>query len=295
MAEQIQGDVLPVYEPVITIAEDGEVLTQAQIKDTALALANRIEFVKQSIPQFTDFPEKLVIVTDDFLHVQTGSKTSADTGIFHGDTPWFMTVTGDIRLQNEGSIGSDNPGVLVVDSTAGSGGTVNFSKFASSAIKGCAGSSFYRAVCKVRPLDPDAAAQKFEFGFQTTGGGVGIDTSNVGALSFLHDFTISNNWLVKTSAAAVSSRTVVDTGVPVTTSMKKLEIRTLFTPTFVGWDFLIDDVQVVQRLVGDGSFQPHSVNDKMQFRMAFQVPDLTVANEAYQVDFISIKMRADNR
>src|SRR5690606_41331435 len=67
MPVQIQNDVNPVYEPIITISDTGEVLTEAQIYDTTLALANRIEFVRTLTPEAADRPETYATLPEDFF------------------------------------------------------------------------------------------------------------------------------------------------------------------------------------------------------------------------------------
>jgi len=81
MPVQIQGDVVPEYTPVITIADTGEVLTEAQLYDTTLALANRIEFVRTLVPAASTTPEAFATCRDDFfgaLWDEAGGTLSAD-------------------------------------------------------------------------------------------------------------------------------------------------------------------------------------------------------------------------
>lgn len=294
MPLQIQDLIVPEYTAVLTVPATAETITEAALSDMAVGLGNRIAYLLETFPEFSQFPEKSSQITDDFIHADCDDFTDV-AQVWHGDTPWKLSVSGDITIENIGTVGGAAPGVINLASKNGTGGVAIFSKFASNATQGMSGSSFLRAVCRCRAMG-SATNRKFEFGMQTTSGGIGIDAANSAALSFLHDPAVSLNWQVKTSAAAPASATYEDTGVLADDNdFDKLEIRTIFDPTFSGWEFLINDVVVVTRLTSDGLFQPHSINDKMQFRFAVDLPDLTVADEEYQVDLVSLKMRASDR
>lgn len=109
MPVQIQGDVTPTYEPVLTIADTGEVLTEAQLYDTAIALANRIEFVRSLVPEATEEPEAFGTFREEFWGAIWDSATSR----LDADNLWRSAHTGSPSVaQNAGS--AKNPGQLVV-------------------------------------------------------------------------------------------------------------------------------------------------------------------------------------
>lgn len=118
MALQIQGDVVPTYEPVITIAETGEVLTEAQLYDTTLALANRIEFVRSLVPEASEDPESFGTFREEFwgaIHNSGQSRLDADN-LWRSSDLGFPAVS-----HSAGS--AKNPGQLVVSlPPTGSGG-----------------------------------------------------------------------------------------------------------------------------------------------------------------------------
>jgi len=109
MALQIQGDVTAVYEPVITVAETGEVLTEAQLYDTTLALANRIEFVRALVPEASEDPEAFGTLREEFW----GAIHNSGQGRLDADLLWRTSDTGSPSVnQNAGT--AKNPGQLVI-------------------------------------------------------------------------------------------------------------------------------------------------------------------------------------
>lgn len=66
MPTQVQTLIEPVYEAVVEVPADAEVITEASLINTAVALGNRIEFLKQLQSDTTDEPERFFIVRDDF-------------------------------------------------------------------------------------------------------------------------------------------------------------------------------------------------------------------------------------
>src|SRR5690606_15473414 len=109
MPVQIQNDVNPVYEPIITISDTGEVLTEAQIYDTTLALANRIEFVRTLTPEAADRPETYATLREDFFGaIYTSGQARIDASF-----PWRTASAGSPAVN--GRAGSaKNPGLLEV-------------------------------------------------------------------------------------------------------------------------------------------------------------------------------------
>lgn len=118
MPVQIQADVDPVYEPVLTIADTGEVLTEAQLYDTTIALANRIEFVRSLVPEATEEPEAFGTFREEFwgaIFNDTQSRLDADN-LWRSSSLGFPAV-------NQSAGTAKNPGQLVVSlPPTGSGG-----------------------------------------------------------------------------------------------------------------------------------------------------------------------------
>jgi hypothetical protein len=118
MALQIQGDVVPTYEPVITIAETGEVLTEAQLYDTTLALANRIEFVRSLVPEASEEPESFGTFREEFW----GAIHNSGQSRLDADNLWRSSNTGSPSVNHSAGT-AKNPGQLLVSlPPTGSGG-----------------------------------------------------------------------------------------------------------------------------------------------------------------------------
>jgi hypothetical protein len=121
MPVQIQGDVTAEYEPVLTIADTGEVLTEAQLYDTTLALANRIEFVRSLTPEATEDPEQFATFREEFWGA------IADTGQarLDADNLWRSSVEGFPAINHRAG-SAKNPGQLEVSlPPTGSGGATD--------------------------------------------------------------------------------------------------------------------------------------------------------------------------
>lgn len=108
MPVQIQNDVTAEYTSPLTIADTGEVLTEAQLYDTTLALANRIEFVRALTPEASDDPESFFIIREDFAGAVFTSAQSRLDGSF----PWRTVSTGSVSI-NHSAGSAKNPGQLV--------------------------------------------------------------------------------------------------------------------------------------------------------------------------------------
>jgi hypothetical protein len=295
MALQIQNDVLPVYEPVITIAETGEVLTEAQIYDTTLALANRIEFVRQATPGVATDPENVCFISDDFTFVDEGAVAFGTPRQWQGDTPWIVTQTAagtlQVRSFNTGQL--VNHGNLEWRSTSGTIGAIwRKGGLNSGSGSGLRYSRFLKAKCLLR-MNNIAAPVKFEFGMKS-GSATTFDTANTASITFLYDPATNANWLAKTSLDAGSSAHYADTTVPpVPGSYQKLEILQL-DATDPTYQFSINDVVVATKVQSGGSFFIPSGSDVGHACFGGQVP-VFASNETIQVDYTAFTFNATNR
>lgn len=123
MPLQVQGSIdgIAVYEPLVTVPADGEVLTAAGLADTAVALGRRIEETRLTQAN----PWLRCTVFDDFLH-----KARNDVGDqITCDTPWTMNGTLDSNITlGSGTVGANEGGVFRVSNTSGSGATFRIYK-----------------------------------------------------------------------------------------------------------------------------------------------------------------------
>jgi hypothetical protein len=243
--------------------------------------------------------EQVCTVFDDFLHVDNAALTFGSPSTWHGDTPWRATQTSANAIILESvSGGTSNHGMLRISSTAGGSGVV-LAKFAGSAGEGVRASSILSAKVSVRAFEVDAG-MKFEFGFQDSSGGNGINVSNTAGASFVFDPAIGPNWIARTSLNAAASTSLTDTGVSVNEGpgegAQKLEIvREQVSGSVVEWRFYINDNLVVTKNSGAGTFFLPGLNEFMQARIAAIVPDLTADNEYFEIDYASFEFDSSGR
>lgn len=107
MTTQVQSLIEPEYTEVIEVAEDGETLTEAILVDTAVALGNRIEYVRQLVAEAADTPEKFTTLREDFFGAVH------DSAFLYGDIVWNIENTGSPAVSGTGGTAS-NPGQLVM-------------------------------------------------------------------------------------------------------------------------------------------------------------------------------------
>jgi hypothetical protein len=201
MPYQYQGDVDPVYEPVLTIADTGEVLTEAQLLDTALGLANRIEFIRQLVPAASTTPEAFATCRDDFfgaLWDETGDTLSADL-------LWRTESTGSPAISASGGE-PRRPGQLLCSMPPDS----TFSMGFGAPTDGPFGSLSFRRVSFVLAVEDDVANLA-----TSVGAGLKSDWSalNGGDDSIQLVYSKSAaNWRLIVRRATV--QTTTDTGVP---------------------------------------------------------------------------------
>lgn len=246
-----------------------------------------------------DRPEQRCFVQDDFLNVDEEAIVFGTPRTWHGDTPWRVTqlFANPITLEQSGG-STNNHGKLRISATGGASG-VNFSKFAGATSDGVSGSRILHAKCIMRAFEIDTGV-KFEFGFQSSASGMGVNVANVAGASLLFLPATSANWLARTSLNAGSSTHLSDTGVPVTegpgAGIQKLEIvREQIHGSVVEFRFYINDILVVTKNSGAGTFFLPGTNEKMQARFAAEVPDLTADLEYFEVDYVSFELNSSGR
>lgn len=108
MTTQVQSMIEPEYTAVVEVAEDGETLTEAILINTAVALGNRIEYVRQLVAEAADVPEKFTVLREDFL-----GAVHDGTSVLYADLVWRTEHTGSPAISHNGGTAS-NPGKLVL-------------------------------------------------------------------------------------------------------------------------------------------------------------------------------------
>ena len=201
MPVDIAPAVTPVYEPTISLPLDGEQANAASLQTFALALANRIEFLRQV--NLTD-PWQVVEYREDFSRAVLASEVlTADRTWSLLQSPAVLTVAaapgaadehGILRLQNVS--GSATSGLLVASNNQHPG------TFSQLQLMGC----------KIK-TDSIAAGHGLEFGMFgdfTLGLGSNPAITNLG---WVWNPASSPKWRLKSSQSGAT--TFIDTGIPV--------------------------------------------------------------------------------
>lgn len=108
MTTQVQSMIEPEYTEVVEVAEDGETLTEAILINTAVALGNRIEYVRQLVAEAADTPEKFTTLREDFL-----GAVHDGTSVLYADLVWRTQDSGSPAINHSAGTAS-NPGKLVI-------------------------------------------------------------------------------------------------------------------------------------------------------------------------------------
>lgn len=104
VASLITGDN---YDPVVNIPANGETITEAAEINTAVALGNRIEYIRRRTLDVAPFPEQIYILREDFDGVAYDSVNL----ILWGNQTWKHTITGPASVSfSAGTV--KNPGTL---------------------------------------------------------------------------------------------------------------------------------------------------------------------------------------
>lgn len=118
MPTDVSGLITPSYDAVINVAADTEILTEAALTDTAVALGNRISFVRESVPELAQKPDGICTFRDDFLSCKFNSSESR----FYSGVPWIVNSTLSPPILS-GDVGQGkNPGTLFFFQTGGTAG-----------------------------------------------------------------------------------------------------------------------------------------------------------------------------
>src|SRR5512146_1472402 len=116
MPTNVAGLITPTYDAVINVASDTEVLTQAALTDTAVALGNRISFVREGVIDLAVRPEGVMSFRDDFV----GGYLDTVNNKFFSEVPWKLHLTGGTAVPFTQGVGANkNPGLLAGVCTGG--------------------------------------------------------------------------------------------------------------------------------------------------------------------------------
>lgn len=114
MPTNVASLITPTYDAVINVAADTEVLTEAALTDTAVALGDRIAFVRESVADIALAPEGVLTFRDDFFG---GYKDSVNSKYFSA-VPWKLRMSGAAGPGPD--VGSNkNPGSVLLTCAGG--------------------------------------------------------------------------------------------------------------------------------------------------------------------------------
>lgn len=95
------------YDPVVNVPATGETITQAALVNEAVALGNRIEYIRRRTLDVAPFPERVYRREEDFSNVVIDSTNQ----ILYADKIWPYTITGPASISFS-SGAAKNPGTL---------------------------------------------------------------------------------------------------------------------------------------------------------------------------------------
>ena len=90
MPVDVAGSVTPEYTSVINVVDDTEALETNVFRNTAVALANRTEYVRQNTPNLRTAVSKILNQEEEFLSVHYNSSIA----VLHADGTWKTAAAG---------------------------------------------------------------------------------------------------------------------------------------------------------------------------------------------------------
>lgn len=204
MTTQIQSLIEPEYTEVIEVAEDGETLTEAILVDTAVALGNRIEYVRQLVAEAADTPEQFTTLREDFL----GAVYDGGSNALYGSFVWNTQDSGSPAI-NHSAGNASNPGRIRMAMPP----TSEFYAGLGLPTDSPFGMITTRAVTMVVMISDDVANIATDFGIGLKNDWSLLNGGSDALILRYNKATFGGNWIVLVNKA--SSVVNHDTGVPV--------------------------------------------------------------------------------
>jgi len=196
----VSGLVTPVYTATLPITTDGSVLTQADLTNTIVSLANRVEFIRQIGDAATE-PELITVLREDFFSAIWDGSSRLD-----GSFAWRTAHSGSPAITHDGGT-ARRPGRLICQMPPNSQFSFGIAGVADTPF-GFLSTDMITFVAKVDD-DPANIASSATFGMLGT---YTAQNGGANALALFYQKTFPN-WRVMIQKASV--QTLVDTGVPV--------------------------------------------------------------------------------
>lgn len=105
----VAGLVTPVYTPTLPVTTDTSILTQADLTNTVVSLANRIEFLRDLVDVAADTPEASCVLREEFW----GAIWTSGESRLDADNVWRTAFLGSPAVSGLSS-SSNSPGELVI-------------------------------------------------------------------------------------------------------------------------------------------------------------------------------------
>jgi hypothetical protein len=200
--------VTPTYDAVIPVPDDGELLTEVVLRGCLQPIANRVEFLRDLVPDAADSPEFFATLREDFLELDHNSSRST----LYGTVPWTAVMSGS----GSGGIAighlpgtSKNPGGLSIG-TPGTLGDANFALYLGPAVTSApltfASVQSLTIVAKIVSDTSTLLTPSYRCGLSDT-----ADFPNGGAdsLGLFYSTALGANWLLLRRVAGVQTTTVL--------------------------------------------------------------------------------------
>jgi hypothetical protein len=202
----VSGLVTPVYTATLPVTTDGSTLTQADLTNTVVSLGNRIEFVRDLVPDATDTPEVFARINEDFLDAVVESQT------IYGTIPWTVIQSGAGAgglaishvagtAKNPGGLACSCPGTLGDASHAffvGPGATSTPFSFASF--------SEFTVVMKIATDSSTLLTPSVRIGLASN---AGFNNGGNESLGLMYGPAFGSNWMLLRRKAAAQTATVL--------------------------------------------------------------------------------------
>lgn len=279
MPVQVQGMIQPQWAEIVTVGASGETITEAQNINTAVALGNRIEFLRQRLD---NEPYAAGGYFDDFSFVRTvAAGDSSTAGHVQADTPWrHYQLEADAGSLNTGTADSDALGALRANGAAAVAQAITLQK-SGSELK--FGNLIYLAT-RVH-VGSIASGMKFEIGLLTSSvafTGVG-STTPTDVISILFDPAVSANWQLRKRTGG--NQGLTDTGVAVVAGTA-YDLR-------LEWDASLARAVIGNVTTFSASNHP-SASTRCGSQLRFQMP-ASGSNRFFEVDYVAARYDAAAR
>jgi hypothetical protein len=209
MPTQVQGLITPTYDAVIEVLSNGEVCTEAALTNTAVALGNRIEFVRRLSANASADPETSFYVREDW----SSAVYVPGSNLVHGDVTWSSAIGTGTPTGTYGDGSAKNPGNFIIGLPAGATADQLSVALGSMTSDSMTFASFQRIVHVFKVVDNAGnPSTQFQFGLSQNAANLAVGAGGTDSLRIRYSKADSANWLVNFRKSSVGAQ--FDSGVP---------------------------------------------------------------------------------